>query len=245
MFRTWPNVVVERVQRREAERMAEDPGTRGEVTRQRIVDTALQLFQDDGYERTTMRAIASRAGVSVGNAYYYFESKDHLVQAFYDRSQVEHEAAARPVLAGDGTFEERLRGVLVARIDTMQPYKEFAGSFFKTAADPGSPLSPFSPESAPARAAATALYAQALQGSDAKVPPSLRTQLPDLLWLYAMGIVLFWVHDRSPGVEKTYLLVDRTVPIVVRLVALSRYRVLRGVVDDVVSLVADLRAGAA
>ncbi len=222
-----------------------EPSSRGEATRQRIVDTALQLFQEVGYERTTMRAVAAAADVSVGNAYYYFASKDHLVQAFYDRSQVEHEAAARPVLDGGGTFEQRLRGVLRARVDTMQPYKEFAGSFFKTAADPGGPLSPFSPESAPARSAATALYAEALHGSATKVAPALRDRLPELLWLYSMGIVLFWVHDRSPGVEKTYLLVERTVPIVVRLVGLSRYRVLRGVVDDVAGLLDDLRRSTA
>jgi AcrR family transcriptional regulator len=214
---------------------------RGEQTRQLVVDTALRLFQEVGYERTTMRAIASAAGVSVGNAYYYFASKDHLVQAFYDRSQVEHADAAQPVLDAGGTFEDRLRGVLVARIDTMQPYREFAASFFRTAADPTSPLSPFSPESAPARAAATALYAEALHGSGTKVPPALRERLPDLLWLYAMGVVLFWVHDRSPGAARTYALVDRTVPLVVRLVSLSRYRVLRGVVDDVVALLDDLR----
>lgn len=216
---------------------------RGEQTRRLIVDTALELFREQGYERTTMRAIAAAAGVSVGNAYYYFESKDHLVQAFYARSQDEHAAAARPVLDNGTTFEERLRGVLRARIDTMQPYKDFAGSFFKTAADPGSPLSPFSAESAPARAQSTALYAEALHGSGTMVPAVLKEQLPELLWLYSMGIVLFWVHDRSPAVASTYLLIDRTVPIVVRLVALSRYRVLRGVVEDVVGLLGDLREG--
>jgi AcrR family transcriptional regulator len=221
-----------------------EPQKRGEQTKQRIVDTALGLFRERGYEQTTMRAIAVEAGVSLGNAYYYFDSKDHLVQAFYDRSQAEHEHAARAVLDTATTLDERLRGVLRARVDTMQPYKEFAGSFFKTAADPRSPLSPFSPESAPARAASTALYAEALSGSDAKLPPALRARLPELLWLYSMGIVLFWVHDRSPGVEKTYLLVDRTVSLVVRLVALARYRVLRGVVDDLVRLLDDLRATA-
>ena len=218
-----------------------DARPKGEQTRQLIVDTALALFEEVGYERTTMRAIAAAAGVSVGNAYYYFASKDHLVQAYYERSQEEHAAAARPALDRETDFEQRLRGLLLARVDTMQPYKEFAGSFFKTAADPRSPLSPFSPESAPARTAATALYAEALHGSTAKVPPALRDQLPDLLWLYSMGIVLFWVHDRSPGVEKTYLLVERTVPVVVRMVNLSRYRLLRGVVDDVAALLDDLR----
>jgi len=217
---------------------------RGEQTRQLIVDTALDLFRRQGYEGTTMRAIAQEAGVSVGNAYYYFDSKDHLVQAFYARSQDEHEAAARPVLDRERTFEARLLGVLRARVDSMQAYHEFAASFFRTAADPDSPLSPFSDASAEARERSIGIYAEALHGSDAKVPPLLRERLPELLWLYSMGVILYWVHDRSAGAAKTHRLVERTVPVVVRLVHLSRYRVLRGVVDDVVGLVDDLRGGA-
>ena len=217
------------------------PSARGEQTKQRIVETALRLFREQGYERTTMRGIAEQAGVSVGNAYYYFPSKQHLVQAYYAQSQEEHAAAARPVLDGESDFGARLGGVLRARIDTMQPYKDFAVSFFRTAADPHSPLSPFSDESAPARARATELYAEALHGSSAKVVPELREELPELLWLYSMGVVLFWVYDDSPGARRTYLLVERTVPLVVRLVGLARYRLLRGLVSDVLDLLRDLR----
>jgi AcrR family transcriptional regulator len=222
-------------------RDAQPSSARGEQTKQLIVDTALRLFREQGYERTTMRAVADVAGVSVGNAYYYFPSKQHLVQAYYGQSQADHAAAARPVLDAGGDLEARLAGVLRARIDTMQPYKDFAVSFFRTAADPQSPLSPFSAESAPARATATALYAEALHGSNAKVTSELREQLPELLWLYSMGVVLFWVYDDSPGAAKTYLLVDRTVPLVVRLVGLARYRLMRGMVTDVLELLRDLR----
>src|SRR5579859_3770060 len=62
---------------------------RGEQTRALILDTALRLFRERGYGRTTMRAIADEAGVAVGNAYYYFGSKEHLVQEFYTRLQDE------------------------------------------------------------------------------------------------------------------------------------------------------------
>ena len=54
-------------------------------TRDAIVSAALALFRERGFEGTTMRAVAERAGVSVGNAYYYFSSKDELVQGFYDQ----------------------------------------------------------------------------------------------------------------------------------------------------------------
>jgi AcrR family transcriptional regulator len=49
---------------------------KSEQTRALILETAMRLFQERGYDKTTMRAIASEAGVSVGNAYYYFESKE-------------------------------------------------------------------------------------------------------------------------------------------------------------------------
>ena len=52
---------------------------RGELTRQKLVEVALRLFREDGYQATTMRRIAAEAGVSLGNAYYYFASKDELV----------------------------------------------------------------------------------------------------------------------------------------------------------------------
>ena len=215
--------------------------TKGEATRQRIVDVALELFTELGYDATTMRAIAERAGVSTGNAYQYFAGKDHLVLAFYERSQLEHGEAAAGALAASRDFERRLHGVLTARIDTMQPYRAFAASFFRTASDPDSPLSPFSDASGPARAMSTALYAEALRGSSLRLPGALRDELPGLLWLFQMGVVLFWVYDRSPGSRRTYLLVDRSVPIVVRLVGLARYRLLRPLVDDVLSLLRDLR----
>ena len=210
-------------------------------TRQTIVDTALRLFRQDGYDRTTMRGIASGAGVSVGNAYYYFASKEHLVQAFYDGLQVEHAERSAGVLERESGFAERLGGVLLAWLDVAEPHHEFAGQFFRNAADPTSPLSPFSPESAPARDASIAIFETLVAGSDVKLAPALRRELPALLWLMQMGVVLFWVYDASEGQARSRMLVRRIVPIVDRLARMSRLPVVRGVVDDLVALMAELR----
>src|SRR6185295_295752 len=109
---------------------------KGEQTRALILETALELFREHGYERTTMRAIADRGGLALGNAYYYFRSKEHLIQAFYARSHEEHMAAARPVLAGERDLTARLRGVVLAKIESSEPYHRFSGILFKSAADP-------------------------------------------------------------------------------------------------------------
>ena len=211
--------------------------TKGEQTRELILSTALRLFADQGYGKTTMRAIATEAGVSVGNAYYYFSSKDHLMQAYYDRLQDQHREAVQTVLAGDKTFAARLTGVLRVWLDVSAPYHEFAGTFFKTAADPKSPLSPFSTESQPARDASVEIFRQVVAGSDLKLPAELAAELPELLWLFQMGIVLFWVHDDSEYLRRTKLLIDRSVPLLDRLLRLTRIPGVRGVANDIVGLI--------
>ncbi|MBB4906885.1 TetR/AcrR family transcriptional regulator [Actinophytocola algeriensis] len=225
--------------------MADSPAAvvrtpKSEATRTLIVETALRLFQENGYDKTTMRAIAKEAGVSVGNAYYYFSSKEQLVQGFYDRITQLHDEACADVLTSEKDFAKRLRAVLLAWLSVAAPYHEFGRQFFVNAADPDSPLSPFSTESSPARDAQIALFRRVLEGSTAKVDPDLRPELPELLWLYEMGVVLFWVHDRSPDCRRTRMLVDRTVPLLDRVIGLSRLRLLRPVTREIVQLIGDL-----
>ncbi|MGW3625192.1 TetR family transcriptional regulator [Streptomyces sp. NPDC000880] len=225
--------------------MTEVKAPKSEQTRTLILETALRLFQERGYDKTTMRAIAKEAGVSVGNAYYYFSSKEHLVQGFYDRIAAEHQEAVRPVLDRETDLEARLAGVMTAWLDIAAPYHEFAAQFFKNAADPESPLSPFSPESEHAREAAIAVHREVLTGSRAKVPEELADVLPELMWLSQMGLVLFWVFDRSKGRERSRGLAERGARLTTRGIALARFRVLRPLVRDVHELFTDFLPGMA
>jgi AcrR family transcriptional regulator len=210
---------------------------RAEQTRAAIVEAALALFTERGYEAATMRAIAERAGVSVGNAYYYFGSKEELIQEFYARNHAAHLAACSDVLATETDLAARLAGTVRALVDALAPYHAFAATLYKHAAEPSSPLSPFSPQSSHAREAAIALYRVVAEGSTARMDRDLRARLPVLLWLYSLGIIVYWVHDRSPGCARTYLLIDATVPIATRLIAASRIPVLRATVRDITAII--------
>ena len=214
---------------------------KAQQTRAAIITAALDLFRERGYDGTTMRAVAERAGVSSGNAYYYFGSKEHLVQAFYDQLQETHAVAAAEAVEGRSTYADRLAAVLDSWVDVAADYHAFAGTFFKNAAEPTSPLSPFSEASRPAREAAVQIHRSAIEGSDLKVAKALREELPELMWLLQMGVVLFWVYDTSPDQRRTRLLVARAVPLVDRLLRLTRVPVVRGAVDEVVALVRALR----
>ena len=221
--------------------MSESRSRGTESTREVIVETALRLFRERGFDATTMRAVAAEAGVSVGNAYYYFDSKEALIQAYYDRAQAEHEAACRELLATEEAFAARLEGVLREWVRVSEPYHEFAVKFFKHAAEPTNPLSPFSAQSSPAREAAVAIYRQVVEGSRDRMDTELRAELPELLWLVSMGTVLFWVHDTSPGCARTYRLIEVTVPLIDRLVGLSYLPGLRGITKDFIAVVHELR----
>ena len=217
---------------------------RAEQTRAAIVEAALQLFRERGYDAATMRAIAERAGVSTGNAYYYFSSKEELIQEFYARNQAEHLAASRDILATETDLAARLRGTLRAQVTLMAPYHAFAATLYKYAAEPTSPLSPFSPQSSPARLASIALFRDVIDGSKARMGADVRERLPELLWLYSLGITLYWVHDTSDGCSRTYQLIDATVPVVTQLVSASRLPVLRKSLADLIKVIDLLSAPA-
>ncbi|MFE9683533.1 TetR family transcriptional regulator [Streptomyces sp. NPDC006285] len=216
---------------------------KSEQTRALILRTAMRLFQERGYEKTTMRAIAKEAGVSVGNAYYYFAGKEHLIQGFYDRLAAEHRVAVREVLDQEKDLEARIAGVLKTWLDVATPYHEFAVQFFKNAADPDSPLSPFSAESEHARVEAIDVCREVLSGSKAKVPEELREVLPELLWLSQMGLVLYWIFDRTEGRERSYRLAERGARLTSLGVSLARFRVLRPLVREVHELFTDFLPG--
>lgn len=209
---------------------------RGAQTRETIAAAAQSLFLERGYDATTMRAVAERAGVSLGNAYYYFASKDRLVQEFYAQMQVDHVRAAEAAIADKARFAERLTAAWQSWVDVAEPLRPFAGSFFRVAAEPTSPLSPFSSESSPAREAGVSLHRAILDGADVSLPAELRTRLPELLWLAHMGIVLFWVHDASRDSRRTRVLIRGTAPLLDRLLRLTRLPGVRGVALDVARL---------
>jgi AcrR family transcriptional regulator len=209
---------------------------KSEHTRALILETALGLFRERGYDGTTMRAIAQRAGVSVGNAYYYFASKEHLVQGFYDRLAEEHRVVAVEALRGVTELGERVRIVLTTWLDVAGPYHGFAAKFFKNAADPSSPLSPFSAESKQARETVIDLHRLVLSGSNLRYDAEIERLLPELLWLHHLGIALYWAHDRSPQAERTRRLAERTAGTVARLARISKYKVVRPLVREADSL---------
>ena len=76
---------------------------------------------------------------------------------------------------------------------------------------------------------------------DVTIPKDLAPELPRLLWLYHMGIILFWIHDSSNKRSRTYRLIDQTVDLLDKLISLASNPLMRPVRKRALKLVADLR----
>ena len=205
-------------------------------TRNRILSAALNLFRDRGFDETSMREIAAGAGVAIGAAYYYFDSKEALVMAFYHQANDAMREMIEAALARKTDLKSRLRAVIDVKFEYFRPNRRFLGALLRHAADPGHPLSPFSQETGAIRERDMQHFAVALEGSNLRLPDDLRPYLPKLLWLYQMGLILFWVYDRSPGEVRTEKLVEKSLAIVAGLLKLSKSPFLRPVRKTAIEL---------
>ncbi|HEV2488038.1 MAG TPA: TetR/AcrR family transcriptional regulator [Terracidiphilus sp.] len=193
---------------------------KSEATRSRILAAALSIFRERGFDAATMREIAAAAGMSLGAAYYYFDSKDALVMAFYVQAQQEMAKDLERILTDSGTLEQRLRGLIGQKLAYFGPNRALMGAL-SAHIDPNHPLSPFSAATAPIRDRDIAFFQRAVIDSKVKLPPSILPYLPRLLWLYQMGLMLFWVYDRSPKQAHTGLLFDKTLSMMLLVLKLA------------------------
>src|SRR5262249_61049260 len=82
---------------------------RSKQTKEKIVQAAIMLFQERGYERTTSNEIASAAGVSVGFFYVYFPDKRNLLLTIFDRVSEEVFIHIFNIFTHQYLFETRLK----------------------------------------------------------------------------------------------------------------------------------------
>ena len=197
----------------------------GGTARERILDTAIRMFRESGFDETTMRQIASEAGVALGLAYYYFPSKEALVMAYYERVQSVHSVVARENLLQARTLKDRLGMLFQTKLDVLAEDRKLLGALFRYAGSPEHPLSFLGRATAPLRADCMGLFAEALEPE--RLPEDLLELAPLLLWALQMGVLLYFLYDSSPNFKYTRKLVDGSVKLGVGLLGLARLPLLR------------------
>jgi AcrR family transcriptional regulator len=172
----------------------------GEASRRTLYKTAIRLIGDRGYEATTLRDVATRAGVSAGLLYRYFPSKRSVVLALYDElsDAFAKEAAGMPA----GTWRDRFLYALETSLRTLGPYRVTLRALVPVMVgdvDEGV----FAQSTAFSRKRVQAIFRAAVVDARDAPTSKLAEALGRLLYLIHLGVILWWLLDKSPGQRAT------------------------------------------
>jgi AcrR family transcriptional regulator len=213
---------------------------KAEETGLRILDAALALFRQEGFDSATMRDIAQKVGVATGAAYYYYPSKDAIVMDFYQRSCAEMQPKIEAALEHASCLEARLRELIRVKLVHFAPNRGVLRALLRNGADPKHPLSPFSPQTKEIREIDIAWFRRILVDCGVRIPRDLEPHLPGALWFFQMGVIFFWVIDESPHQARTERLLElasKSVATLIRLSGLPLMRPLRKTALQLIEIV--------
>lgn len=199
-----------------AKRTPKTPGKRATTkaaTRQRIVASALALFQERGFDRTTTKLIAQKSGVAEGTVFNYFPTKHDIALHFFEQ-EVDHaiDAVRRDTRLRKRALDEQLFSLVQHQLDYLAPYEAFIGGALVEALKPGSPLGPFSPEGRALKHRYLAFVDELITESQPKGRGHHAFASwfgPHAFWAFYLGVLLYWLHDTSEGKQSTMAFLDR------------------------------------
>ena len=211
---------------------------KAESTRSHLLATALAKFRERGVEATTMRELAGSASMSLGAAYYYFPSKEAIIQAYFDDVQAEHSRRLAAALANRRLgLHERLRVAFHSKLDIVQGDRKLMGALFRYSGDPGHPLSVFGQGTGETRRLSVSIFQTAI--GDERLPEDIRAILPTALWALHLAILLYFIYDASAEQQRTRRLVDGVITLLVRALGLAKLRILKPVRGSLIALLRD------
>ncbi len=221
-----------------------EPSTdKGEQTRRHIFECALALFREKGVEATTMQEIAVKAEVVKSAAYYYFPSKESIIQAYYELLQAEQERICGEEFAVSHDLKTRLMVAMKVKFDLVKDDRKLLGVVFRYTGEPHHPLSCLGPGTAEIRQRAMRIFRDAI--AEERLPKDLQELLPVALWSLQMGLLVMFLYDDSEGQMRTRRLADGVLKLTSKLLVLAKLPVLKPVRTQILSLLreADLLSG--
>lgn len=210
---------------------------KAEQTRRHIFESALELFREKGFDATTMQEVASRAEVVKSAAYYYFPSKEAIIQAYYETVQNEQDSICATLFAQTKSLKARISAVFHSKFDLVQSDRKLLGVVFRYTGEPEHPLSCLGPGTAEVRRRSTQAFRDAIALE--KLPKDLQELLPLALWALQMGLLVMFLYDSSEHQQRTRRMTDGSVDLTLKLLGLAKISVLKPIRTKILTLLRD------
>jgi AcrR family transcriptional regulator len=91
----------------------------GNTTRDKLIETAKELFLKKGVDRVGVREIATKAGINLSLMNYYFRSKEQLFETIFEMLIKDKAITLRQILDSDKPIDEKLRDYVYKYIDVL------------------------------------------------------------------------------------------------------------------------------
>jgi AcrR family transcriptional regulator len=198
---------------------------------------ALGLFREKGFDATSMQDVATRAGVAKSATYYYFPSKEAIIQAYYQAVQADQERICADTFARTGNLKSRLRTAMHTKFDLARDDRKLLGVVFRYTGEPGHPLSCLGTGTEEIRRRSIDVFRHAIARE--KLPSDLNLLLPVALWALQMGLLVMFLYDGSSEQSRTRRLADGALDLTLKLLVLAKLPVLKPVRTRVLALLRD------
>jgi len=186
----------------------------GAATREQLYAVAVKMIAARGYDATTLRDMAKKAGVSAGLLYRYFPNKRAVVLALYDELSAAYaeRAAAMPA----GSWGERFLFALTTSLAILQKQRRTLAALVPILIGDGEE-GLFAPSTAFSRTRVQAVFDQAVVGAVDAPPGADGAALGRLLYAAHLAVILWWLLDKSPRQRATaelIAMIEQALPLV-------------------------------
>lgn len=165
-------------------------------TRHKILDVALDLFNTQGYDTTTLRDISAGADVSLGTIYRYFSRKEDMVLALYE--DMSNETNAKIASLPKIPIAERFYLTMQARLQQAAVHRDSIAALFSTMMNTTSDTGLFGNATLTLRQNTYEAFQDLVSES---IDPPAENQIEQYaMFLYALhfALIMLWLFDPTP-----------------------------------------------
>ncbi len=186
-----------------------------EKTKVKILQSAVDLIIEKGFDNASLREMAKNAGVSNPTIYNYFPSKEKLLYAYIEQKHKEAVATIQEIEDFyTYTLREQLQTLIETELELYLEDREFiiqiADMVFHSS---GLKMGKFYETNALFIETVEEMLNIAIEAEEIAEPP-FKEHLPKLFWDYYIMVVAYWVKDDSEMFENTTQFIDHSLGLV-------------------------------
>lgn len=180
-----------------------------EKTKRKLIETAVELFIEKGYQKTSMKKIAKTAGVGEATIYNYFPNKEKILLAYYVLKAKDTIAEMKGIESfSDYEIQEKFQVLIDTYLQQLLPDREFVADSLKLIfRSPRFLFKDIDPIRKEFKMVINEFLTESQEHEEIPTIP-FQNMLADLICEYMRGIVFYWIKDESEEFSNTTQLVD-------------------------------------